>query len=119
MAERALFFWNNDHIMNLIANNRQVIFSIILPVLERNSQNHWNQSVLNLSFNARKMFMEMDDELFLSCLSQHKEEEALLTLAAEKRKQTWQLLEHAASLQPMAGKTAVLVTPATSTTCYK
>ncbi|KAJ1411008.1 Protein phosphatase 2A, regulatory B subunit, B56 [Sesbania bispinosa] len=111
VAERALFLWNNDHIVNLIAHNRQVILPIIFPALERNSQSHWNPAVLNLTHNVRKMFMEMDEKLFLSCHSQFKEEEAMLNSAAEKRKEAWKQLEHAASLQPVIGNTAVLVSP--------
>ncbi|XP_028779340.1 serine/threonine protein phosphatase 2A 57 kDa regulatory subunit B' kappa isoform-like [Neltuma alba] len=111
VAERALFLWNNDHIVNLIAHNRQVILPIIFPSLERNSQNHWNHAVLNLTLNIRKMFLEMDEKLFLSCHSSFKEEEAALSLAAEQRKEAWKRLEHAASLQPVIGNTAVLVSP--------
>lgn len=118
VAERALFLWNNDQIVNLIAHNRQVILPILFPVLEKNAQSHWNQAVLNLTLNVRKMFSEMDDVLFLACHTQHREEEARLSLAAEKRKEAWERLENAASLQPIAGNTAVLVTPlATSIAC--
>lgn len=115
MAERALFFWNNDHVVNLIAHNRQVILPIVLPALEKNVRNHWNQAVLNLTFNVKKMFAEMDEELFLTCHAQYEEEEEELTLAAEKRKEAWEQLEHAASRQPIAGNTAVLVTPLATT----
>lgn len=111
VAERALFLWNNDHIVNLIAHNRQVILPIIFPALERNSQSHWNQAVLNLTLNIRKMFIEMDEKLFLSCHAHFKEEEAFLSSAAEKRKEAWERLERAASLQPVIGNTAVLVSP--------
>lgn len=110
MAERALFFWNNDHIVNLIAHNRHELLPIILPALERNAQNHWNPAVLNLTLNIRKIFIEMDDELFASCHAQFKVEEAKLKLASEKRKEAWEQLENAASRQPIAGN-AVLVTP--------
>ncbi|KAF4373127.1 hypothetical protein CsatB_008473 [Cannabis sativa] len=117
VAERALFFWNNDHIVNLVAHNRQEILPIILPVLERNAQNHWNPGVLHLTLNLRKMLIEMDDELFASCYSQFKEEEAKLSLASEKRKEAWERLEKAARPQPIAGN-AVLVTPySTSISC--
>lgn len=117
VAERALFFWNNDHIVNLVAHNRHEILPIIIPVLERNAQSHWNPAVLHLTLNLRKMFIEMDDELFASCHAQFKEEEAKLCLASEKRKEAWERLENAASLQPIAGN-AVLVTPsATSISC--
>lgn len=114
VAERALFLWNNDHIVNLIAHNRQVILPIILPALERNIQGHWNHAVLNLSLNVKKMLMEMDDVLFMSCHAHFKEQEAKLSLAAEKRKQAWERLENAASLQPIIGNTAVLVAPLTT-----
>lgn len=118
MAERALFFWNNDQIVNLIAHNRHAILPIILPTLEKNAQNHWNHAVLNLTFNVRKMFIEMDDALFMSCHTHFKEEEATLSILAQKRKEAWERLENAASLQPITGNTAVLVTPlATTITC--
>ena len=111
MAERTLFFWNNDQIVNLIVHNRHVILPIILPALEKNAQNHWNQAVLNLTLNVRKMFTEMDDVLFMSCHAHFKEEEGKLSILAEKRKEEWERLENAASLQPITGNTAVLVTP--------
>ncbi|XP_028802370.1 serine/threonine protein phosphatase 2A 57 kDa regulatory subunit B' kappa isoform-like [Neltuma alba] len=114
VAERALFLWNNDHIVNLIAHNCQVILPIVFPALERNCQGHWSQTVLNLTLNIRKMFIEMDDKLFLSCHSHFKEEEAFSISAAEKRKEAWEQLEHAASLRPVIGNTAVLVCPLTT-----
>ncbi|XP_023002305.1 serine/threonine protein phosphatase 2A 57 kDa regulatory subunit B' kappa isoform-like [Cucurbita maxima] len=115
VAERSLFLWNNDHIVNLIAHNRHVILPIVLPALERNAQSHWNQAVVNLTHNVRKIFMEMDDDLFVSCHAHFKEQEAKEISAANKRKQVWEQLENAASnVQPMAGKTAVLVTPLAS-----
>ncbi|KAE8682869.1 Serine/threonine protein phosphatase 2A 59 kDa regulatory subunit B' zeta isoform [Hibiscus syriacus] len=54
VAERAHLLWNNEHIFNLIMHNRQVIFPLIFPALERNSGNHWNQAVLNLTHNIKK-----------------------------------------------------------------
>ncbi|KAJ7958716.1 Serine/threonine protein phosphatase 2A regulatory subunit [Quillaja saponaria] len=118
VAERALFLWNNDHILNLVAHNRQVILPIIFPALERNAQNHWNQAVLNLTFNVRKMFLEMDEKLFMSCHTHFKEEEEVRSLAADKRKEAWKQLENVASPQPVIGNTAVLVSSlATSIVC--
>ncbi|KAE9609212.1 hypothetical protein Lal_00020608 [Lupinus albus] len=111
VAERALFLWNNDRIVNLIAHNRQVILPIIFPALDRNSQSHWNQAVLNLTHNIRKMFMEMDEKLYLSCHSHFKEEEAMSSATVEKRKEAWKQLERIASLKPVIGNTAVLVSP--------
>lgn len=119
VAERALFLWNNDQIVNLIAHNRHVILPIIFPAVESNTQNHWNHAVQNLSLNVRRMFSEMDDVLFLACHSHYKEEQEKIDLESEKRKEAWEQLETAASLRPpVAGNIAVLVTPlATSITC--
>ncbi|XP_075508324.1 serine/threonine protein phosphatase 2A 57 kDa regulatory subunit B' kappa isoform-like [Primulina tabacum] len=110
VAERALFLWNNDQIVNLIAHNRQIILPIVFPALETNAQNHWNHAVLNLTLSVRKMLAEMDDALVLTCMSNCREEQEKMNLVMEKRKETWERLENRASLQPVSGNTAVLVT---------
>ncbi|GKC42060.1 NB-ARC domains-containing protein, partial [Tanacetum coccineum] len=110
VAERALLLWNNDQIFNLIGHNRQVILPIIFPALETNVQTHWNQSVLNLTLNVRNVFTEMDNMLFLACQARFLEEQEKQNFATEKRKEAWDRLENAASLQPISGNTtAVLV----------
>lgn len=43
VAERALFLWNNDYIVGLVAHNRATILPIIFGALERNARSHWNQ----------------------------------------------------------------------------
>ncbi|OIW09270.1 hypothetical protein TanjilG_01241 [Lupinus angustifolius] len=111
VAERALYLWNNDHIVNLIAHNRQVILPIIFPALDSNVHSHWNPAVMNLTHNVRKMFLEIDEKLYISCHSHFKEDEAILSAEAEKRKEAWKQLERAASLKPVTGNTAVLVSP--------
>ncbi|GKC76510.1 serine/threonine protein phosphatase 2A 57 kDa regulatory subunit B' theta isoform-like protein, partial [Tanacetum coccineum] len=60
VAERSLFLWNNDHIENLIKQNRKVILPIIFPSLERNTKTHWNQAVRSLTLNVRKIFSDAD-----------------------------------------------------------
>ncbi|XP_052199951.1 serine/threonine protein phosphatase 2A 57 kDa regulatory subunit B' kappa isoform-like [Diospyros lotus] len=113
VAERAHFLWNNDHILNFIMQNRQVILPLIFSALERNTQSHWNQSVLNLTQNVRKMFYEMDEELVLTCQGKFEEENSKLSVAAERRRLTWERLETAAAFQPVAhGNLRGLVKPA-------
>ncbi|KAL4194984.1 hypothetical protein AMTRI_Chr05g71170 [Amborella trichopoda] len=113
VAERALFLWNNEHIVSLIAQNRQVILTLVYQALERNTRSHWNQAVLNLTLNVRKMFSEMDEELFQMFQSNYEEEEAKVKGVEEKRRLTWERLEAAAKSGPSdpAKNTAVLVTP--------
>ncbi|CAL4955126.1 unnamed protein product [Urochloa decumbens] len=109
VAERALFMWNNDHIISLVAQNRQAIVPIVTPALEANIQNHWNVSVLNLTANVKKMLSEMDEELFSTCLANHKEDRERQASLQEKRRLAWERLESAAAFQPVTGNTAVLV----------
>ncbi|KAJ9168408.1 hypothetical protein P3X46_019935 [Hevea brasiliensis] len=113
VAERAHLLWNNERILNLIVHNRQVIVPLVFSALERNAQNHWNQAVLNLTQNIRKMFCEMDEELVLACRSKLEEEDSMLSLKAEKRRLTWERLENAAGFQSAADNILAPVKPAT------
>lgn len=96
VAERALFLWNNEHIVGLIAQNRSVILPIIYPALEKNIQSHWNQAVHGLTTNIKKMFMEMDPELFEECQRQYEEKQAKSKEVEEQRQYTWKRLAEAA-----------------------
>ncbi|CAA7033550.1 unnamed protein product [Microthlaspi erraticum] len=97
VAERALFLWNNEHIVGLIAQNRSVILPIIYPALEKNIQTHWNQAVHGLTANIKKMFMEMDPELFEECRRQYEEKQAKSKEVEDKRQFTWKRLAEAAA----------------------
>lgn len=74
-------------------------------------KNHWNQAVLNLTVNVRKMSCEMDEPLFQTCQANFEQEEAELKEADEKRKLMWERVEAIAGYHPLSGKTAVLVRP--------
>ncbi|KAJ4893247.1 Serine/threonine protein phosphatase 2A 57 kDa regulatory subunit B' beta isoform [Raphanus sativus] len=97
VAERALFLWNNEHIVGLIAQSRSVILPIIYPALEKNIQSHWNQAVHGLTANIKKMFMEMDHELFEDCRRQYEEKQAKSKEVEEQRQFTWKRLAEAAA----------------------
>ena len=83
--------------MSLIAQNRQVVLPIIFEALERNIQSHWNQAVHGLTVNVRKMFMEMDAELFDECQRQFSEKEARASEVEEQREMTWKKLADVAA----------------------
>ncbi|XP_028776061.1 serine/threonine protein phosphatase 2A 57 kDa regulatory subunit B' beta isoform-like isoform X1 [Neltuma alba] len=97
VAERALFLWNNEHIVSLIAQSRSVILPIIFEALEKNIQSHWNQAVHGLTVNVRKMFMEMDAELYEECRRQYVEKEAKAKELEEQRLLNWKRLADAAA----------------------
>ncbi|GKA90650.1 serine/threonine protein phosphatase 2A 57 kDa regulatory subunit B' theta isoform-like protein, partial [Tanacetum coccineum] len=89
VAERALFLWNNDHIENLIRQNRKVILTIIYPALERNTKTHWNQAVHILTFNVRKIFSDADPQLFEECSKKFKEDDLRKDEIKTKRDAIW------------------------------
>ncbi|XP_057509111.1 serine/threonine protein phosphatase 2A 59 kDa regulatory subunit B' gamma isoform-like isoform X1 [Actinidia eriantha] len=108
VAERALFLWNNDHIRNLITQNRNVILPIIFPSLERNTRSHWNPAVQSLTLNVKKIFSDADKSLFDGCLVRFQEDEIKEKAAQEKRESIWKLLEDVAASKA-ASNEAVLV----------
>ncbi|GJN35882.1 hypothetical protein PR202_gb24695 [Eleusine coracana subsp. coracana] len=111
VAERALFLWNNEHLFDLISQNRQVILPIIYPALERNARWHWNQSVLNVTMNVRKMFLDMDEKLLLACQSNFQEEEEKRAASEERRRLVWERLEKNAAFRSVTGDICFAVPP--------
>lgn len=108
VAERALFLWNNDHIRNLIMQNRQVILPLIFPALEKNTRNHWNQAVQSLMLNLRNLFYDTDQTHFNECLAKFEEDEMKERQIREKRERTWKHLEDVAASNAVSNE-AVLV----------
>ena len=92
-----MFLWNNDHIENLIKQNRKVILPIIFPSLARNTRSHWNQAVQSLTQNVRKIFSDVDPELFEECLLKFQEDEVQEKDVNSKREMTWKRLEEIAA----------------------
>ena len=75
VAERALYYWNNEYIMSLISDNASVILPIMFPALYKNSKSHWNKTIHGLIYNALKLFMEMNQKLFDECTQAYKLEQ--------------------------------------------
>ncbi|KAH9309437.1 hypothetical protein KI387_037348 [Taxus chinensis] len=99
VAERALFFWSNEHIVSLIAQNRSVILPLIFEALEKNTATHWHHSVNGLTMNVRKMFMEMDENLFKECQLKFKENEDRAKEIVDRREAAWKQLEAAGTTE--------------------
>jgi hypothetical protein len=43
VSERALYYWNNDYVVSLMAENIKVIMPLIFPTLFKTSKTHWNK----------------------------------------------------------------------------
>jgi len=80
-----------------MAQHRYAILPLIFPSLEKNIRNHWNQLVHNLTWNVRKMLIDMDQDLFEDCQRRFHEEETKAIRIQEQREMTWQRLEAVAA----------------------
>ena len=74
MAERALYFWNNEYMMGMVEENSNSILPIMFPALYRISKEHWNQTIVALVYNVLKTFMEMNSKLFDELTTSYKAE---------------------------------------------
>jgi serine/threonine-protein phosphatase 2A regulatory subunit B' len=43
VSERALYYWNNDYVVSMMAENIKVIMPLIFPTLFTTSKKHWNK----------------------------------------------------------------------------
>ncbi|KAK7104554.1 serine/threonine-protein phosphatase 2A 56 kDa regulatory subunit epsilon isoform-like isoform X1 [Littorina saxatilis] len=93
VAERALYFWNNEYIMNLIEENSNVILPIMFPSLYRISKEHWNQTIVALVYNVLKTFMEMNSKLFDELTSNYKAERQKEKKKEKDREELWKRLD--------------------------
>ncbi|EPY76676.1 serine/threonine-protein phosphatase 2A regulatory subunit delta isoform [Camelus ferus] len=100
VAERALYYWNNEYIMSLISDNAARVLPIMFPALYRNSKSHWNKTIHGLIYNALKLFMEMNQKLFDDCTQQYKAEKQKGRFRMKEREEMWQKIEELARLNP-------------------
>nr|XP_034960310.1 serine/threonine-protein phosphatase 2A 56 kDa regulatory subunit epsilon isoform isoform X2 [Zootoca vivipara] len=82
VAERALYYWNNEYIMSLIEENSNVILPIMFSSLYRISKEHWNPAIVALVYNVLKAFMEMNSAMFDELTATYKSDRQRLSKAA-------------------------------------
>uniref|UniRef100_A0A2K6RTN0 Serine/threonine-protein phosphatase 2A 56 kDa regulatory subunit n=1 Tax=Rhinopithecus roxellana TaxID=61622 RepID=A0A2K6RTN0_RHIRO len=104
VAERALYYWNNEYIMSLISDNTAKILPIMFPSLYRNSKTHCNNIIHGLIYNALKLFMEMNQKLFDDCTQQFK-------LKMKEQEEAWVKIENLAKANPQVLKKRPLLPP--------
>ncbi|KAL3223445.1 hypothetical protein MRX96_049809 [Rhipicephalus microplus] len=92
VAERALYFWNNEYILSLIEENNQVVMPLMFPALYRISKEHWNQTIVALVYNVLKTFMEMNTKLFDELTSAYKSERQREKKREKERDELWKRL---------------------------
>lgn len=109
VAERALYYWNNEYIMSLISDNAATILPIMFPALYRNSKNHWNKTIHGLIYNALKLFMEMNQKLFDECTQQYKAERMKEKERLKQRLDAWNKVETIARANPDVDQVAKML----------
>ncbi|KAK1130501.1 Serine/threonine-protein phosphatase 2A 56 kDa regulatory subunit delta isoform [Melipona bicolor] len=113
VAERALYYWNNEYIMSLISDNYAVILPIMYPAFYRNSRNHWNKTIHGLIYNALKLFMEMNQKVFDECTQQYYQDRQRERKLMKDRDEAWMRVEALAMRHPNYNATIKGVTNTT------
>jgi len=116
VAERALYFWNNEYFCNLISDNVEVILPIMFAPLYENSKGHWNRTIHGMVYNAMKLFMEINPQLFDDCSHDYTELQSTADQRQAARQAKWdKLAEQAKKMQMQNGQ----ATTNQSTTPYR
>lgn len=71
VAERALCLWNSERFAALLledGTHRAAALPVLFPALFRNSESHWHESVRALSTQVLEQYMDVDPDLYQSCL---------------------------------------------------
>ncbi|KAJ5512131.1 hypothetical protein N7463_001683 [Penicillium fimorum] len=92
VAERALYFWNNEYFCNLVSDNVETILPLMFAPLYENSKGHWNRMV----YNAMKMFMEINPQLFDECSHDYTEHQNNADQREKTRTDRWDVIEQQA-----------------------
>jgi len=96
VAERALFLWNNEQLVNsgcLSRTYASSILPLIYGPLYKHSSGHWNSTVEGLAQNVLKMYMEYDINLYDKCSSEYFRLEEERKRKLEQAEQKWAQLE--------------------------
>lgn len=92
VAERALYFWNNEYFCNLVSDNVEIILPIMFAPLYENSKGHWNRTIHGMVYNAMKLFMEINPQLFDDCSHDYTEHQNNAEAREQARESKWKAL---------------------------
>lgn len=92
VAERSLYFWNNEYILSLTEDNIEKILPIMFGNLYRISKEHWNQTIVSLVYNVLKTLMEMNTTLFDELTSSYKDDRQRERKKELDREELWRKL---------------------------
>jgi len=96
VAERVLYFWNNEYILSLINDNVTTILPIVFPALHIDPDTHWNKTIHGLIYNALKLSTEMNQKLFNELVEQHNQQKKIAAAKLEDKERKWRQIEELA-----------------------
>ncbi|KAH8701976.1 phosphatase 2A regulatory B subunit-domain-containing protein [Talaromyces proteolyticus] len=99
VAERALYFWNNEYFCNLVSDNVETILPIMFAPLYENSKGHWNKTIHSMVYNAMKLFMDINPQLFDDCMQEYKDHQNGADEREKSRRRRWDLVAEQAEKQ--------------------
>ncbi|KAG9510370.1 Serine/threonine-protein phosphatase 2A 56 kDa regulatory subunit delta isoform, partial [Fragariocoptes setiger] len=103
VAERALYYWNNDYILSLINDNVATILPIVFPVLHPlHPTAHWNKHINGLIYSVLKVFTEMNQRLFDECAQRYNAQRSREIDAQKEKEQRWKKVEELAKGNSLA-----------------
>ncbi|ORY71879.1 putative B56-delta regulatory subunit of protein phosphatase 2A [Pseudomassariella vexata] len=97
VAERALYFWNNEYFCNLVSDNVEIILPIMFAPLYENSKGHWNRTIHGMVYNAMKLFMEINPQLFDDCSHEYTEQQNNASAREALRERKWAAIKDQAA----------------------
>ncbi|CAM9750328.1 unnamed protein product, partial [Choristocarpus tenellus] len=99
VAERALFLWNNEHLVSsgvLSQNYPRPLLPFLYGPLRERSTRHWNSTVETLANNVLKMYSDLNAEEYERCHQQHTAEQGEQSRRRKKLDEHWARLEELA-----------------------
>ncbi|KAI1135229.1 protein phosphatase 2A regulatory B subunit [Hypoxylon sp. FL0543] len=103
VAERALYFWNNEYFCNLVSDNVEIILPIMFAPLYENSKGHWNRTIHGMVYNAMKLFMEINPQLFDDCSHEYTEQQNNAAAREAARERKWAAIQEQANKRKANG----------------
>ncbi|KAI1654886.1 protein phosphatase 2A regulatory B subunit [Daldinia decipiens] len=103
VAERALYFWNNEYFCNLVSDNVDIILPIMFAPLYENSKGHWNRTIHGMVYNAMKLFMEINPQLFDDCSHEYTEQQNNAAAREALRERKWAAITEQANKRRVNG----------------
>lgn len=98
VAERVLYFWNNEYILSLINDNIQTVLPIVFPALDIDPNAHWNKTIHGLIYNALKLSTEMNQKLFHDLVQQREEVKRRQAAMSVDKERKWSRVKEMAEV---------------------